>query len=100
MTSVRCSVYREDTTREEEDELEEDKNPPEDADGGGGNGNIFMGDDTVYDEETRTHVKYGDVIDIYYAIMQDGQYTPEQKEAIQKYFETLYKGFDEEKDED
>ena len=93
-------IYREDTTREEEDELEEDKNPPEDADGGGGNGNIFMGDDSVYDEETRTHVKYGDVIDIYYAIMQDGQYTPEQKEAIQKYFETLYKGFDEEKDED
>lgn len=93
-------VDREDTTKEEEEEDEENKLPPEDADGGGGNGNIFMGDDTIYDEEKRTHVTYGEVIDIYYKIMQDGQYTPEQKEAIQKYFETLYKGFDEEKDED
>ena len=91
-------VNREDLTKEEETEVDEDKKPPENADGGGGHGNVFAGNDSVYDEENRTHVQYGDVIDIYYKLMQNGQYTPEEKAAIQKYFETLYTGIEEKED--
>ncbi len=92
-------VIREDNTEEEAEEDTEEKLPPEGADGGMGEGSIFGSDDAVYDKEHQSHVAYGDVIDKYYILMGSTEYTPEQKEMIQKYFETLFTGL-EEKDED
>lgn len=92
-------VIREDNTKEEETEDEEEKLPPEGADGGMGEGSVFGSDDAIYDKEHQSHVAYGDVIDKYYILMGSTEYTPEQKEMIQKYFETLFTGL-EEKDED
>lgn len=92
-------VIREDNTEEEETEDEEEKLPPEGADGGMGEGSVFGSDDAIYDKEHQSHVAYGDVIDKYYILMGSTEYTPEQKEMIQKYFETLFTGL-EEKDED
>ncbi len=88
----------EDNSKEEKEEDEEEKTPPEGADGGGGGGLTFAGDDAVYDKDKLSHVTYGDVINTYYMLMQSTDYTPEQKAAIQKYFETLFVGL-EEKDE-
>lgn len=92
-------VIREDNTKEEAEEDTEEKLPPEGADGGMGDGSVFGSDDAVYDKEHQSHVAYGDVIDKYYILMGSTEYTPEQKEMIQKYFETLFTGL-EEKEED
>ena len=93
-------VNREDNTKEEADEDgEEDKEPPENADGGLGDGSVFGSDDAVYDKEELKHVVYGDVIDKYYIIMGNTEYTEEQKAIIQKYFETLFTGLEEEEGE-
>ena len=92
-------VTREDNSKEEAEEDVDDKLPPEGADGGMGEGSVFGSDDAVYDKEHKSHVTYGDVIDKYYILMGNTEYTPEQKEMIQKYFETLFTGL-EEKDED
>ncbi|MBQ8546458.1 MAG: YrzE family protein [Clostridia bacterium] len=92
-------VNREDNSKEEDEETEKDKEPPEGADGGLGDGNVFGSDDAIYDKEELNHIAYGEVIDRYYIIMGNAEYTEEQKAKIQKYFETLFRGL-EEKDEE
>lgn len=77
------------------------------SEGGGvgaiGGGAVYGSDDTVFDPYTGTYVEYGTILDKYYALMfgklQDGDYTDEEKEALEKYFDILYGGFDE-KDEE
>lgn len=93
-------VSREDNSKEEPEEDEEDKEPPENADGGMGEGSVFGSDDAVYEKDILDHIAYGEVIDKYYVIMSNTEYTEEQKEKIQKYFETLFRGLEEEKDEE
>ncbi len=68
--------------------------------GGIGPGATYGSDDMVLDPLTGRLVKYGDLINTYYAIMSeklDGDfYTEEQKTAIKKYFELLISGFEKE----
>lgn len=74
------------------------------GDGGGGGAGIggetvYGSDDLVLDPLTNTYVKYGTILDKYYALMfsktEDGDYTDAEKEAMEKYFAILYGGFDE-----
>ncbi len=71
--------------------------------GGIGSGTVFGSDDLVLDPDTNTYVEYGTILDKYYGIMfgklQDGDYTEEEKAAMEKYFAILYGGFDDEKEE-
>ena len=65
------------------------------TDGGLGGGDVIYGsDDAVYDPETETHVKYGDVIDDYDAIktseLADRPLSDELKDFIDQYFAGLY----------
>ena len=86
------TVESEQDADEEEEEDDEDKN----TDGGGGNGDVYGSNDTVY-EKNEGHISYGEVLDIYYQIMsEEKNYTPEQKKAIQEYFEILYRGLEKE----
>lgn len=71
--------------------------------GGGagiGDGAVYGSDDLVLDPITNTYVEYGTILDKYYALMfskvQDGDYTEQEKEAMEKYFAILYGGFEEE----
>lgn len=75
-----------------------------DGEGGGGGGGIggdttYGSDDLVLDPLTNTYVEYGTILDKYYALMfgkvQDGDYTEQEKEAMEKYFAILYGGFEE-----
>ena len=77
---------------------------PDGEEGGGGMGGIGSGavygsDDLVLDPITNTYVEYGTILDKYYSIMfgkvEDGNYTEQEKEAMEKYFDILYGGFDE-----
>ena len=67
--------------------------------GGIGDGTVYGSDDLVYDPYTNTYVEYGTILDKYYALMfgklQNGNYTDEEKLAMEKYFDILYGGFDE-----
>ena len=79
--------------------------PPTDtgSEGGGngaiGGGAVYGSDDKVFDPYTGTYVEYGTILDKYYALvfgkLQDGNYTDEEKAALEKYFDILYGGFDE-----
>jgi hypothetical protein len=71
--------------------------------GGIGSGTEYGSDDLVYDPYTNSYVEYGTILDKYYALMfgklQGDEYTEEEKKALEKYFEILYGGFDEEETE-
>ena len=75
-----------------------DDNP--DSTGGIGTGAVFGSDDLVLDPATGKYVEYGTILDTYYALMfgklKDGDYTDEERDAIEKYFEILYNGFEKE----
>ncbi len=75
----------------------------EDGTGGGGaisGGTEYGSDDLVFDPYTGKYVEYGVILDKYYALMfgkvEDGDYTEEEKAAMEKYFDILYGGFDNE----
>lgn len=55
---------------------------------------VYGSNDLVLDPMTNGYVEYGTILDKYYSLMfgkvQDGNYTEEEKEAMQKYFEILY----------
>ena len=69
-------------------------------DGGIGEGATYGSDDLVLDPLTGKYVKYVELIDKYYALMNEklnsGSYTEEQQEAIRKYFNLLYSGLEKE----
>ena len=93
---------REDNGSEKkEDEENDDSDEKEDkpTDGGGTSGSdIYGSDDQIYDKN-EGYIKYGEVLNTYYQIMGSTEYTEEQKLEIQKYFETLFRGLEEEKGE-
>ena len=70
------------------------------AEGGIGGGPSYGSDDKVYDPFTNKYVEYGTILDKYYQIMfanlQGGEYTDEEKKALEKYFDILYGGFEDE----
>ena len=76
-----------------------------DEGGGGaiGGGAVYGSDDMVFDPYTNQYVEYGTILDKYYALMfgklQDSDYTDEEKAAMEKYFDILYGGFDQEDEE-
>lgn len=93
---------REDNSSEEKpkDEGEtEDEDEDKKGDGGYGEGDVFGSNDLIYDKDKNAHIKYGEVIDIYYQLMGSENYTDEEKQVIQEYFETLFRGLEEEKGE-
>lgn len=95
-------VNREDNTTERKptDVEDSENNEEEGSHGGGyGDGDVFGSNDAIYDREENTHIKYGQVLDAYYQIMTNSNYTEEEKKAIQSYFEILYRGLEEEKGE-
>lgn len=70
--------------------------------GGGGIGGVgteFGSDDLVLDPDTDRYVKYGEIVYKYQAIMNGkvnaGQYTEDEILALVKYYEILFKGFEE-----
>ena len=68
------------------------------GDGGIGEGATYGSDDLVLDPISGKYVKYSELIDTYYAKMNEklnsGAYTEEQQEAIRKYFDLLYGGLE------
>lgn len=68
--------------------------------GGIGVGTVYGSDDLVLDPNTDKFVEYGTLLDAYRKIMygrlENGEYTDEEKEAIKKYFDILYGGFEDE----
>ena len=70
------------------------------ATGGPGQGTEYGSDDLVYDPITNKYVEYGVILQKYYDLMfgkaEGGAYTEEERLAMQKYFDILYNGFDEE----
>jgi len=68
-----------------------------------GEGTEYGSDDLVYDPFTGEYVEYGVILDKYYKLMfgklENGQYTDEEKKAIEKYFDILYGGFDNKNEE-
>ena len=75
-----------------------DDNP--DSTGGIGTGAVFGSNDLVLDPATGKYVEYGKILDTYYALvfgkLENGDYTEEERDAIKKYFEILYNGFEKE----
>lgn len=71
--------------------------------GGIGSGTTYGSDDLVYDPITNAYVEYGVIVDRYrelmYGATEGGQYTEEEINAIRKYFDILYGGFDTETEE-
>jgi hypothetical protein len=93
---------REDNSSEEKPKVEgeeEEEDEDKKGDGGYGEGDVFDSNDLIYDKDKNAHIKYGEVIDIYYKLMGSENYTDEQKQVIQEYFETLFRGLEEEKGE-
>lgn len=77
----------------------DDSDPDETQSGGYGTGDTVYGsDDLIYDPDTGDYVTYGQLLDRYYAAMQEylrgGTLTPEQEATVRAYFATLYSGFD------
>lgn len=68
--------------------------------GGIGSDVVYGSDDQVLDPLTNTYVEYGKILSTYYEIMfaktEDGNYTDEEKQAMEKYFAILYGGFEKE----
>lgn len=69
--------------------------------GGYGKGDMLYGsDDAVYDPSTGEYVKYGELFNDYYAIVEEllreGNLTEEQQAVIRAYFEILLSGLKEE----
>lgn len=66
------------------------------SDGGVGDGATFGSKDLVLDPITGKYVEYGTIYGEYYALMlkkiEEGSYTDEQIEMIEKYFALLYSG--------
>lgn len=62
--------------------------------GGIGNGTVYGSDDLVFDPMTGRYVEYGEIIDRYQSLMfsqlENGEYTEEERKAIDKYFKILY----------
>ncbi len=81
-----------------EDSTDEDN--PGGVSGGIGDGTKYGSDDMVYDPISNTYVEYGVILEKYYALMfgkvESGEYTEEERLAMEKYFDILYNGFDEE----
>lgn len=77
--------------------------PGDNTEGGGGGaigeGTVYGSDELVLDPFTGEYVEYGTIISRYHTIvlqkLQGDFYTDEEKQAIEKYFEILYGGFDE-----
>ncbi len=95
-------INREDNTSEKKPTGAEapDEEDEEGSQGGGyGDGDVFGSNDAIFDREENAHIKYGQVLDAYYQIMTNSNYTEEEKKAIQSYFEILYRGLEEEKGE-
>lgn len=66
---------------------------------GGGNGKydfVFGSDDMIYDPDSATQVSYGEVLDEYYAKVQNkiiaGEVSEELADILKSYFEILYNG--------
>lgn len=71
--------------------------------GGYGKGDtIYGGDSYIYEPDDEEHVKYGSVLDKYYAIVEElirnGDYTEEEQKAIRAYYSMLYSGIEESED--
>ncbi|MBR2025427.1 MAG: hypothetical protein IKA02_06440, partial [Clostridia bacterium] len=68
-----------------------------------GEGTQYGSDDLVYDPITNKYVKYGEIIERYHALMlkkvEGGNLSDDEKSALEKYFDILYTGFDEEETE-
>ena len=84
---------------------ESTEDAPEIGDGEGnggagiGDGAVYGSDDLVLDPMTNKYVEYGTILERYYKLMfgkvEDGDYTEQEKEAMEKYFAILYGGFEE-----
>ncbi len=78
----------------------DDKENSGNTSGGVGTGATYGSDDIVLDPITGKPIKYGELLDKYNAIMNERLegdfYTEEQKDAIRKYFDLLYKGIEKE----
>ena len=79
-----------------------DNNENAGAQGGIGSGTAYGSDDLVLDPFTNQYVEYGTILEKYYNLMfgklQDGDYTDEEKLALEKYFDILYGGFTQNED--
>ena len=87
----------EDDYPDEEDKNEEDKGNQ----GGIGNQEVLYGsDDTIFDPVKNEYVKYGDVINEYFAAVSEkiveGQIPDTLEQFISDYFATLYDGSEKE----
>lgn len=76
----------------------DENDPDENHSGGYGTGETIYGsDDLIYDPSTGGYVKYGELLNRYYAIAQEylrsGNLTPEQEARVRAYFEILFSGF-------
>lgn len=90
----------EDAQPDDEDQDEEDKG----TEGGIGNQEVLYGsDDTIFDPVKNEYVKYGDVINEYFAAVSekiiDGQIPDTLEQFISDYFATLYDGSEKESTE-
>lgn len=77
-----------------------DPNTTDRENGGYGKGDtIYGGDSYIYEPDAEEHVKYGSVLDKYYAIVEElirnGDYTEEEQKAIRAYYSMLYSGIEE-----
>ena len=86
-----------------DDEPDDDDGDEEDKGQEGGIGNMEMlygSDDVIYDPVQNTYVKYGDVINGYYAAVSekiiDGKIPDTLQQYITHYFDTLYDGSEKE----
>ena len=75
-----------------------DDDQQQDNGGGYGSGNVLYGsDDEVYDPDSGEYVPYGELLNKYYAIVQElmrsGEMTEEQANVVREYFEILFSGF-------
>ena len=87
----------------EDDEPDDDSGDEEDKGDEGGMGNmevLYGSDDVVYDPIKNEYVKYGDIINEYYATVSekiiDGKIPDTLEQYISNYFDTLYDGSEKE----
>ena len=93
----RVSVaYRKITVNAAEDEGDGENEGDENNKGGHGDGDReYGGDDLVYDPDTGEYVPYGELLDKYYALvnqlLEEGLLSEEQAAIVRAYFHALYK---------